>query len=108
MKTLRTIPEKYGLPLPKYSYLAPYLVLTLFRNMEAVTGILSKKVQESLIEAEQKGWQWLSTKGKTKSSQYAEALNIDGRTARRHLNHFVKLGMAKKTGSGPSTEYEII
>ncbi len=108
MKTLRTVPEKFGLPLPKYSYQAPYLVLTLFRTQEAVTGILDKKIQESLNEAEQKGWQWLAMKGRIKASQYAEALQVENRTARRHLNHFVELGLVKKTGSGPSTEYEII
>jgi ATP-dependent DNA helicase RecG len=108
MKTLRTLPEKFGLPLPKYSYQAPYVVLTLFRTREAATGALDKKVQESLNEAEQKGWQWLATKGKAKSSQYAKALNVEDRTARRHLNRFVELDLVKKTGSGPSTEYEII
>ena len=108
MKTLRTVPEKFGLPLPKYSYQAPYLVLTLFRTQEAVTGALDKQVQESLNEAEQKGLQWLSMKGKAKSRQYAEALQVESRTARRHLNRFVELGLVKKTGSGPSTEYEII
>ncbi len=69
---------------------------------------MDKKVQESLNEAEQKGWQWLAMKGKAKSSQYAEALQVENRTARRHLNRFVELGLVKKTGSGPSTEYEII
>jgi ATP-dependent DNA helicase RecG len=108
MKTLRTVPERFGLPLPKYSYQAPYLVLTLFRTQEAVTGTLDKKVQKSLNEKEQKGWQWLAMKGKAKSSQYAKALGVEGRTARRHLNRFVELGLVKKTGSGPSTEYEII
>ncbi len=108
MKTLRTVPEKFGLPLPKYSYQAPYLVLTLFRTQEAVTGTLDKKVRESLNEAEQKGWQWLAMKGKAKSSQYAEALQVENRTARRHLNRFVELSLVKKTGSGPSTGYEII
>jgi len=47
-------------------------------------------------------------KGRAKSSQYAEAQQVESRTARRHLNRFVELGLVKKTGSGPSTEYEII
>jgi ATP-dependent DNA helicase RecG len=108
MKTLRTIPEQLGLPLPKFSYQEPYLVLTLFRTQEAATGTLDTKVQKSLSEAEQRGWQWLAMKGRAKSSQYAEAMRVEGRTARRHLNRFIELGLARKTGSGPSTEYEVI
>jgi ATP-dependent DNA helicase RecG len=108
MKTLRTVPEQLGLPLPKFSYQEPYLVLTLFRTLEAATGALDTEVQKSLGEAEQKGWQWLATKGRAKSSQYAKAMQVEDRTARRHLNRFVELGLARKTGSGPSTEYEII
>ena len=108
MKTLRMVPEQLGLPLPKYSYQEPYLVLTLFRTQEAATGTLDTKVQKSLSEAEQKGWQWLATKGRAKSSQYAKAMQVEDRTARRHLNRFIEHGLAIKTGSGPSTEYEVI
>jgi Fic family protein len=35
-------------------------------------------------------------------------LQVEDRTARRHLNRFVELGLVSKTGSGPSTEYEVI
>jgi ATP-dependent DNA helicase RecG len=108
IKSLRNRAEQLGLPLPKYGFEDPYLVLTLFRNPEAAARILSQEVLDSLSKAEQKGWQWLATKGKTSSSQYAVAMKFDNRTARRHLNHFGKLGLVRKTGAGPSVEYEII
>ncbi len=41
----------------------------------------------------------------TKSREYAVGMEVDERTARRHLNHFVKLNLVRKTGSGPSTDY---
>ena len=41
------------------------------------------------------------------SAEYAIAMGMDERTARRHLNQFFKLGLVRKTGSGPSTEYQI-
>jgi hypothetical protein len=69
---------------------------------------LAPEVLESLSKPEQEGWQWMSTKGRAKSSQYAKAMRIEDRTARRHLNRFEKLGLVRKTGSGPSTEYEVI
>lgn len=108
MKTLRTVPEQLGLPLPRFSFQEPYLVLTLYRTKEAATGALDAKVQESLSKAERNGWQWLVTKGRAKSSQYANAMQVEVRTARRHLKRFVELGLAKQTGSGPSTEYEVV
>ena len=80
----------------------------LFVGLDTVTGTLDKKVQASLNETKQKGWQWLAMKGKAKSSQYADAQQVESRTARRHLNRFVELGLVKKIGSGPSTEHEII
>ena len=51
--------------------------------------------------------QWLAARGKAKSGEYAEAMVIDARTARRHLGHFEVLGLVKKTGSGPSQQYEV-
>jgi ATP-dependent DNA helicase RecG len=107
IKSLRNRAEQLGLPLPRYAWEDPYLVLTLFRNPEAAARTLTPEVLASLTGAEQKGWQWLATKGRTKSSQYAKAMQVEDRTARRHLNHFLELGLVKKAGSGPSTEYEV-
>jgi ATP-dependent DNA helicase RecG len=108
IKSLKNRAEQVGLPLPKYSFENPYLVLTLFRNQDAAAKTLAPDVLESLSGAEQKGWQWITRKGKAKSSQYAKAMQVEDRTARRHLNRFVELGLVRKTGSGPSTGYEVI
>lgn len=108
IKSLKNRALQLELPLPKYTWDDPYLVLTLFRNREASTAVLSQEVLASMSDAEQKGLQWLAQRGSTKSSQYAKAMKVEDRTARRHLNHFVELDLVRKTGSGPSTEYEIV
>ena len=108
IKSLRNQAERLGLPLPKYAFEAPYLVLTLYRTPEAAATTLAPEVLESLSKAEQEGWRWMATKGRAKSSQYAKAMRVEDRTARRHLNRFGELGLVRKTGSGPSTEYEVI
>lgn len=100
--------QQMGLPLPKYSWDNPYLVLTIYRDQEAATRLLGQDMMEQLNEAEKKGWQWITGQGKTNSSQYAKAMQLDDRTARRHLNHFVELGLARKIGAARATEYEII
>lgn len=107
IKSLRNQAERLGLPLPKYTFEAPYLVLTLYRTPEAAATTLAPEVLESLSKAEQEGWRWMATKGRAKSSQYAKAMRVEDRTARRHLNRFGELGLVRKTGSGPSTEYEV-
>jgi ATP-dependent DNA helicase RecG len=107
LKSLKNRAEKLGLPLPKYAWEDPYLVLTLFRHPEAAARTLKPSVLQSLTDSERKGWQWLSLRGKTKSRQYAKALQVEDRTARRHLNRFLELGLVRKTGTGPSTQYEL-
>jgi Fic family protein len=62
---------------------------------------------ETASKSERKGWQWLTAHGKAKSGEYAAAVGVEVRTARRHLRHFEELGLVKKTGSGPSLQYEV-
>lgn len=108
IKSLRTQAERSRLPLPKYTFEDPYLVLTLFRSREAAKHELKPGVLAALNKSEQEGWQWLSTTGRAKSSEYAAAMGVDDRTARRHLNRFIRLGLVRKTASGPATEYEVV
>lgn len=108
IESLRDRAKELGLPLPRYTWDPPYLVLKLFRSTEAAAKTLDQDVLKSLSKSEQKGWQWLATQGRTSSRHYANTLKIETRTARRHLNHFEELGLVKKTGSGPSIVYEVI
>lgn len=107
MWSLKNRAKEFGLPLPRYEWEDPYLVLTLFRNPEAVVRTLKPAVLKLLTDSERKGWQWLATKGSAKSGQYARAMEVDDRTARRHLNRFLELGLVNKRGSGPSIEYGV-
>lgn len=107
LTSLRNRAKELGLPQPRYTWNDPYLVLTLYRTAEGALRGLDKDTLAALSKSEQKGWQWLAARGHSKSSEYAEALGIETRTARRHLGHFVELGLARKTGSGPSLQYEV-
>lgn len=107
LKSMKARASDLRLPLPKYEWENPYLVLTLYRNAAAAGAVLSREVLESLSKSELAGFGWLTSKGKTKSSDYAAAMKLDERTARRHLNHFLKLALVRKTGAGNATEYEV-
>ncbi|MCX6100321.1 MAG: hypothetical protein NTV92_02650, partial [Candidatus Bipolaricaulota bacterium] len=108
LKSMRSGAENAGLPLPKYTWENPYLVLTLLRSREAAVSALPPSVLAALTDSERAGWQWLAVRGRAKSSEYAEAIQVEDRTGRRHLTRFLELGLVRKTGSGPSTEYEVV
>lgn len=107
MRTLSEAAAKHGLPVPKYAFDGLYLNLTIYRHARAAVHALGAAVLDKLSKSERSGWEWLASKGNAKSREYAAGLGVEDRTARRHLNQFLKLGLIRKTGSGPSTEYQI-
>lgn len=107
MKTWRSIPEKYGLPLPSYRQDGPYLVLTLYRTSESVEGTLRPEVLADLSNSERDGWRWLATKDVVTAAEYADAVGLAKRTAGKHLKQFRELGLITSEGSGPSTRYRV-
>ena len=108
IKSLKSRAQELKLPLPRYAWEAPYLVLTIFRNLEAASRTLPPKALGLLTASERKGWQLLTAWGKARSSQYAQAMGVDARTARRHLNRFLELELVRKKSSGPWTVYEVV
>ena len=107
MRTLGEAATKHGLPVPKYVFDGLYLNLTIYRHVQAAVGALGATVLDKFSKSERSGWEWLVSKGNANSSEYAVRMEMDERTARRHLNQFLKLGLVRKTGSGPSTRYQI-
>ncbi len=105
LKSMKARASELGLPLPKYSWEEPYLVLTLYRTAESATKTLAKSILVQLTAEEQTGWTFLSSRTGTTQSEYARNMEVTARTAQRHLTHFVKLGLLKRVGRGPATEY---
>lgn len=105
--SLRDRAKEFGLPRPRYTIDEPYLILTLYRSAESATNALGEDTLKDLSKSEWKGWQWLVARGKAKSGEYAEAMGVEVRTARRHLGHFEELELVRKTVSRPSLRYEI-
>lgn len=107
LKSMKARAEAAGLPLPKYAWEDPYLVLTLYRSRVAALSELESDVVEALSKSEQAGWEWLATKQIVTSGEYAAAMRVPNRTALNHLKRFSKLGLVRKLGSGPATRYEV-
>jgi|CXWL01.1.fsa_nt_gi ATP-dependent DNA helicase RecG len=108
LKSMKARAEATGLPLPRYTWKDPYLVLTIYRSPAAAVRGLGDEVLEGLSKAERVGWEWLATKQTVTSVEYAEAIRIPNRTALNHLKHFSELGLVRKLGLGPATRYEVI
>lgn len=105
LKSMKARASDVGLPLPKYAWENPYLVLTLYRSADSATKSLDRAVLDQLSAPEQKGWTFLTGRTGTTQSEYARELGVTARTAQRHLTHFVGLGLLRRVGSGPATEY---
>ena len=105
MATLGSIPESLGLPLPRYNFDAPYLVLELYSSPEDAVATLDPKILDSFNSEEREGWKFIAFKPSTTTADYAEALSIDKKKAQRHLTRFVKLGLLRMEGKGRATHY---
>ncbi|MFZ2654824.1 MAG: ATP-binding protein [Victivallales bacterium] len=108
LESLRKRAKELALPLPRYTWNDPYLVLTIYRTKEAVAKTLPHKIQVELSKAEQKGWEWVATTQAPITAQdYADAIGLSKRMALYHLKHFTELGMVEAVDSGPSTRYRV-
>ena len=106
--SLRDCAKEHGLPLPRYTWDAPYIVLKLYRSAEAAAKTLDQDVLKSLSKSEQKGWQWIATRETITSNTYAEAMGIPNRTALNHLKRFTELGLLRRSGTGPAMQYKVL
>jgi predicted HTH transcriptional regulator len=103
--SLRDGARKLGLPLPRFAWEDPYLVLTLYRSSKAAVVTLDEGRLQALSQAERSGWEFLAGRTGTTQSEYAKNMGVTARTAQRHLAHFVDLGLMRRIGNGPATEY---
>lgn len=108
METWKTLPERYGLPLPKYAFEDPYLVLTLYRSKKGVEYALEPEVLEALNEDEKAGWLFLPSRTETNMREYADHMRFDHRKAQRHLKRFVEFGLLERVGAGRATKYRVL
>ena len=108
IKSLRNQAVQLGLPLPRYGFEDPYLVLTLYRSRISATTTLSPKILGSLNKDEKAGWEFLASRQSATMAEYADHLEFDKRKAQRHLSRFVKLGLLRRVGIGRATRYQVV
>ena len=108
LRSMKARAEAAGLPLPRFSWEAPYLVLTLYRTADGATRALDDAVVRELTAEERIGWSFLAGRPTVTQNEYARHLRVAARTAQRHLTHFVELGILRRRGQGRATKYEVV
>jgi len=108
MKSMKEGFQKLGLPLPRYSRTnEPYLDLIFFRSLESSVQTLPDSTLAKLNKEERRGWEFLATRTAVTRAEYEKELDIDARTAQRHLKEFVDLGLVERVGAGRSTMFKM-
>ncbi len=108
LKSMRSKALAAGMPLPSYSYQAPYMVLTLYREAKAALPSGRANIDKRLSAAERSGWDWLATRETVRVSDYMQAMDVPSRTAKNHLHKMTTLGLLRMIGAGRATRYEVV
>jgi Fic family protein len=65
-------------------------------------------LRDELSESEGVGWEFLASRETVTPREYAVGVGVADITARRHLRHFVTLGLLVREGGGRSTRYRVV
>lgn len=108
LKSMRNGAEQAGLPLPRYSWDDPYLVLTLFRSAAAAVRDLSPEVLDRLNADEKASWQFIVGREFVTSAALMKQMGFDERKAQRVLRKLQDAGLLRRAGRGRATRYEVV
>lgn len=107
LKTMRESAEAAGLPLPKYSWEAPYLVLTLYRSAASSLLDLSPEIFARLNRDERRSWQFMVGRDSTSTRELMAAMEFDERKAQRVFKKLWDVGLIRPLGKGRATRYQV-
>jgi ATP-dependent DNA helicase RecG len=108
LMSMKANAETAGLPLPKYAWEDPYLVLTLFRSPAAAVRGLSPEMLDRLNADERASWQFIVGREFVTSPALMKQMDFDERKAQRVLRKLLDSGLLHRVGRGPATRYKVI
>ena len=108
LKSMKSRALAEGLPLPAYSYKAPYVALTLYQEASAAISDDHRDILGQLSEAERAGWTWLVTRDTVTTAEYQDAMGLPNRTAKNHMKKLTDLGLLRREGAGRATRYKVV
>jgi len=108
LKSMRESVNQAGLPLPKFTWEAPYLVLTLYRNPAGILNELGPQVFARLNQLERKTWQFMVGRESVTSPELMAAMGFDERKAQRVLKKLLDVRLIRRIGKGRATRYMVV
>ncbi len=107
LKSMKARATEAGLPLPRYAWEDPYLVLTLYRTPSGVSQTLKPDVLAALNRDERIGWEFVARKGAVASADLMRQFGFDEKKAQRILKKLTQIKLIRRIGKGPATRYEL-
>jgi len=108
LRSMKARAEAAGLPLPRFAWEAPYLVLTLYRSAAGAVRDLSPEVLDHLNTDEKASWQFIVGRESVTSPVLMKEMGFDERKAQRVLKALLDSGLLRRVGRGPATRYEVM
>lgn len=111
MKTLRSLNEKFNLPLPEYEIVSSFLTLTFPRTLEAVKRVSHHTAINELNDEEIIGYEWIKSKEVVTKKEYAKHFSYEERKALRQLSKMRTLKLIGDNGekvNSPNFRYLIL
>jgi ATP-dependent DNA helicase RecG len=103
LRTLKRQATESSLPLPRYEYHEPYLVLTIFRSVDSALAVQAS--QPDLSDDEKAVWLAVERGDGVSSPDIAEDLHFDLRKVQRILSKLLNLDLIEKQGQRRATTY---
>jgi len=108
IKSLKAQAEQAGLPLPKYAFNDPYLVLTLYRSPESASLTLAPQILTELSEDERMAWQFIMAKNSVTTRELMKEMGFPERKSQRVLSNLIEVKLVRRVGAGRTTHYEVV
>ena len=96
--TIKELPEKFDIPLPKVSYEEPYMIFTFPRSGDALKRIDDTPGLSELNNGELTGLDWIRVQGEVNTRQYANHFDYGYKKAQRHLAKMKNLSLIEDNG----------
>jgi ATP-dependent DNA helicase RecG len=108
LRSMKARAEAVGLPLPRFAWQAPYLVLTLYRSAAAAVRSLNPEVLAHLNAHARASLAFIVGRESVTSPVLMEEMGFDERKAQRVLRALLDSGLLRRVGRGPATRYEVV
>ena len=107
LRSLRQGAEAAGLPLPQFSWTAPYLTLTLYRSAAALAAdVAGPAVMDSLTPDQEAAWGIVAGRESITTRALMDYMELNERKAQRLMRSLQDAGLVNRVGEGRATRYE--